>query len=146
MAGWTVRAVVSAADRTAAFAVRSAVFQHEQGVPAELEFDADDAIALHVIVAVAGEVVGTGRLLEYADHAKIGRMAVLAPWRGRGVGRALLDFLVGEAGRRGHVRIVLHAQVRAQGFYERAGFTAVGDVFDEAGIPHRRMERRVAAR
>ena len=68
-------------------------------------------------------------------------MAVLAQWRGRGVGRLLLDALLHEAAERGAVRALLHAQVHAIGFYDRAGFITVGDEFDEAGIPHRKMER-----
>jgi predicted GNAT family N-acyltransferase len=134
-----VRIVTTAAERDAAYAIRRAVFQEEQGVPAEIEFDDDDAVAVHVIAEVEGATVGTGRLVLQADHAKIGRMAVLVPWRRSGVGRMLLDALLREAMQRGAARAVLHAQVQALGFYARAGFTAVGDEFDEAGIPHRKM-------
>jgi predicted GNAT family N-acyltransferase len=74
-------------------------------------------------------------------YAKIGRMAVLRERRIAGAGRAILDTLVAEAVRRGVRHLVLHAQVHAIGFYQRCGFTVVGDEFDEAGIPHRRMER-----
>ena len=136
-----VRAVTMAADRAAAYEVRRRVFQDEQGVPAELEFDADDESALHVIAESGGQVVGTGRLVMHADYAKIGRMAVLREWRGRNVGRALLDCLVEEGARRGAPLAVLNAQVQAIGFYARAGFAVIGDEFDEAGIPHRRMEK-----
>ncbi|MGH7785843.1 MAG: GNAT family N-acetyltransferase [Candidatus Binatia bacterium] len=136
-----IRRVIDIADRDAAYAVRRAVFQGEQGVPAEIEFDADDERAVHMIAADQGTVVGTGRVVLQPDYAKIGRMAVLPGWRQRGVGRALLDALLQEAARRGAPRAVLHAQVQAIGFYARAGFTAVGDEFDEAGIAHRRMEQ-----
>lgn len=136
-----IRPVSSAADRDAAYAVRRIVFQDEQGVPPELEFDAHDDTAFHVIAVVDDHVVGTGRLVIHDDHAKIGRMAVLRAARTSGIGRALLDALTAEAARRGVARVVLHAQVQAIGFYERSGFTIIGDEFDEAGIPHRRMER-----
>ena len=136
-----VRRVSGAADRDAAYAVRRAVFQDEQGVPAEIEFDADDDSAIHMIAAADGAVVGTGRVVLRADYAKIGRMAVLPGWRQHGIGRALLDALLREAAQQGAPRAVLHAQVQAIGFYARAGFIAVGDEFDEAGILHRRMER-----
>lgn len=138
-----VRAVTTSAERTAAYAVRRRVFQDEQGVPAELEFDADDELAAHVIAAVDGTVVGTGRVVLHDDDAKIGRMAVLPQWRKHGIGRALLAALLREAARRGATRAVLHAQVHALGFYAREGFTAVGEEFEEAGIPHRRMEREL---
>jgi predicted GNAT family N-acyltransferase len=137
----TVRLVTTAAERDAAYAVRRTVFQLEQRVPPALEFDDDDDRAVHVIAEADGVVVGTGRVVLNRDSAKIGRMAVLTPWRQRGIGRALLTALLQEAERRGATRAVLHAQVHAIGFYSRAGFIAVGDEFDEAGIPHRKMER-----
>lgn len=140
-----VRTVKTDTDRAAAYDVRRRVFQDEQGVPPELEFDADDEIAAHVIAEVGGIVVGTGRVVRHDDYAKIGRMAVLAPWRKRGIGRALLSALVREAAQQGAQRAVLHAQVQALGFYTRAGFHVVGDEFEEAGIPHRRMERYLTA-
>lgn len=136
-----VRAVTTSADRAAAYDVRRRVFQDEQGVPAELEFDADDDVAAHVIAEVDGTVVGTGRVVLHVHYAKIGRMAVLPQWRNHGIGGALLSALLHAAAQRGAPRAVLHAQVHALGFYARAGFSAVGEEFDEAGIPHRRMER-----
>jgi predicted GNAT family N-acyltransferase len=139
-----VRPLASDADRAGAYEVRRRVFQDEQGVPAELEFDADDETALHVVAVARDRIVGTGRLVMHTEYAKIGRMAVLAEWRGRAVGRALLARLIDEAARRGAPRAVLHAQVQAIGFYARAGFAVVGDEFEEAGIPHRRMERALA--
>lgn len=137
---FVVRQIAGPADREAAYDVRRRVFQDEQGVPADEEFDADDEIALHVIALDGETVVGTGRLFFPPGHAKIGRMAVLKEYRGRGVGRMLLEALMDEAARQGATHVVLHAQVQALGFYERCGFVAVGQVFDEAGIPHRRME------
>jgi ElaA protein len=139
-----VRTVVTADDRNAAYDVRRRVFQDEQGVPPELEFDGDDAVAVHVVASAGGAVIGTGRLVVHADYAKVGRMAVLREWRGSGAGRAILRALMDEAGARGSARVVLHAQVHAIGFYERNGFRVVGDEFDEAGIPHRRMERALS--
>ena len=139
-----IKPVQSRSDRAAAYAVRRIVFQDEQNVPPELEFDSDDDTAFHVIAVVNDAVVGTGRLIIHADYAKVGRMAVLREQRASGVGRALLDALIAEAERRGAPRIVLHAQVQALGFYQRCGFTVTSDEFDEAGIPHRRMEREIA--
>jgi predicted GNAT family N-acyltransferase len=139
------RIVTTPPEREAAYAIRRIVFQDEQKVPAEEEFDADDEVAVHVIALDDDTAIGTGRVVFHADHAKIGRMAVVREWRGRGVGRALLEALVREAARQGATRALLHAQVQAIGFYERAGFTAFGEVFDEAGIPHRRMVRRLAS-
>ncbi len=124
-----------------AFAIRRRVFIEEQRVPEEIELDADDARALHVLALEDGRAVGCGRMVAHADYAKIGRMAVLRERRGAGVGRAMLEFLVASARERGFRRAVLDAQLHAEGFYLKLGFTAVGEVFEEAGIMHRRMER-----
>lgn len=139
----SVHLVTSAADRRAAFAIRGVVFQEEQGVPAEIEFDADDDTAFHVLAEVDGEAVGTGRLIVQEKQARIGRMAVFATSRRQGIGTALLERLVDEARRRGVARVILHAQVHAIGMYRRSGFVAVGSEFEEAGITHQTMERRL---
>lgn len=118
-------------------AVRRDVFVVEQRVPEDLEWDGDDAGALHVLASAGdGTPIGTGRLL---PDGRIGRMAVLRPWRGRGVGSAILAALVTAARERGDRLSSLHAQTHALGFYARYGFVAIGPEFMEAGIPHRQM-------
>ena len=117
--------------------VRTAVFVEEQGVPAELEWDELDDDCEHVIAeSSTGDAMGTGRLL---PDGHIGRMAVLRPWRGRGVGRALMAELLAVARVRGVESVELSAQTHAIGFYERFGFAVVSSEFIEAGIPHCRM-------
>lgn len=124
----------------AARAVRESVFVVEQGVPRELEHDANDASSRHVLARDAsGAAIGTGRLL---PEGHVGRMAVLAAWRGQGVGRALLERLLDEAAATGMRELVLNAQVPACGFYRRFGFVEEGEEFFEAGIPHRTMRRQ----
>ena len=117
--------------------VRRCVFIEEQGVPEDLEWDAEDAGSLHALASdAAGRPIGTARLL--AD-GHIGRVAALPSWRRAGVGRALVMRLVAEAKRRGHAVLQLNAQVAVLGFYARLGVVAHGPVFDDAGIPHRAM-------
>jgi YbgC/YbaW family acyl-CoA thioester hydrolase len=125
--------------------LRTEVFVQEQKIPAELEWDAADASALHAVAYNRfGLALATGRLLEHEPGvAKIGRMAVTGTLRGSGVGRAVLEALVGAARDRGFKRVLLHAQASAEGFYARAGFAAEGDRFEEAGIPHVAMVRRL---
>ena len=128
-----------------AFEVRREVFVREQGVPEEEEIDAHDrtdASACHALLVLSGRPAAAGRFFARPDGAvQIGRMAVRAEFRGLGYGRAILDALVDEAKRRGYPRVVLHAQTHARGFYERAGFTAHGPEFLDAGIVHVEMER-----
>ncbi|MGY1803930.1 GNAT family N-acetyltransferase [Blastococcus sp. SYSU D00922] len=124
-------------------ALRTRVFVDEQGVPPEIEQDDADATAVHGVGRdAAGGVVATGRLLLGDDGtATIGRMATDAAARGRGHAAAVLAVLEDEARRRGAAAVELHAQVTARGFYERAGYAAVGPEYLEAGIRHVTMRR-----
>ena len=130
---FSVRIADWESDGDALRAVREAVFVREQSVPQAMEWDEFDSACLHVVAETAVEAIGTGRLL--AD-GHIGRMAVLAPWRGRGVGSALFMALLEAAGKAGHRRVMLSAQSRVQGFYRRFGFEAQGVPYVEAGIEH----------
>ena len=136
-----VRPADWSADAATLRAIRTAVFVEEQGVAPELEWDDEDERAWHVLaIAPDGTMVGTGRLLR---DGRIGRMAVLKPWRGKGAGDALLTQLLKMAEAAGFRDLVLHAQTHAMGFYARFGFEPEGETFLEAGIPHCTMHRRL---
>jgi predicted GNAT family N-acyltransferase len=136
--------VATPADRPDVAALRTRVFVEEQGVPPEIEQDAADESAVHVLSRdTEGRVVATGRLLVRGRAAGIGRMAADASVRGRGYGAAVLEELHRQAVLRGVTEVELHAQVGARGFYERAGYTAVGEEYEEAGITHVTMRRRL---
>lgn len=142
----TTRVAVDQPDRAAALHLRRVVFTEGQGVPATLERDGRDADALHVVGLLAGRVVGAGRLVDRGDGTGlVQRMAVLEEARGRGVGSALLRRLERAARERGLRRLELHAQLPARGLYERAGWTASGPVFLEAGLEHVAMGKAVPA-
>lgn len=126
------------ADAARLTAIRRQVFVREQQVPETLEWDGLDTEALHLLAEDAdGAAIGTARLL---PSGQIGRMAVLAEHRRQGVGRALLLELLRVSEAEGRARLFLNAQVGALPFYASLGFEAEGDVFEEAGIPHRRMQ------
>ncbi len=127
-----------AAARAEAGRIRMTVFVEEQRVPAGIEMDDNDAVCVHALAYAQGRAVGTGRLL---PDGHIGRMAVLRESRFLGVGGAILERLVEEARRRGMQEVVLSAQTHALGFYRRHGFSARGEVYEEAGIPHQEMWR-----
>ena len=136
--------VATDADMPEVAALRTRVFVVEQGVPAEIEQDAADATAVHVLSRDAtGRVVATGRLLVSGPTAGIGRMATDAAARGRGHAAAVLAELHRQAVLRGVAEVELHAQLTARGFYERAGYGAVGEAYEEAGIAHITMRRRL---
>lgn len=129
-------------DRRDLLAVREEVFVVEQRVPIELEVDDDDPRSIHVLARDPdGRPIGTGRL---TPDGRIGRMAVLAPWRGQGVGSAILRSLIETARQRGATEVALSSQVAAEPFYARFGFVAEGEPYDDAGIPHRTMRLALA--
>jgi predicted GNAT family N-acyltransferase/gamma-glutamylcyclotransferase (GGCT)/AIG2-like uncharacterized protein YtfP len=131
--------ISSKEDLKKAFAIRMRVFVKEQGVPSDIELDRDDQRAVHFLATVSDKAIGTARIVMRRDSAKIGRMAVLKNYRRNGVGTKLLKRAVVTAKKLGAQKIYLHAQVAVIGFYERLDFRSVGRVFDEAGIPHRKM-------
>ncbi len=118
-------------------AIRGRVFIDEQGVPKEIEWDGQDDTAHHFIaINEAGQRIGCGRLL---PDGRIGRMAVLAEFRNKGIGGQILDAVIGKARDLGFTRVTLHAQADAVNFYHRAGFLNEGGEFMEAGIVHQGM-------
>jgi len=141
------RAVIVSTERERedAFSVRIAVFVNEQGISRAEELDDFDASATHCVAYVDGAAAGAGRLLLFDGYAKIGRMAVLASQRGTGLGALVLEVLEREGSTRGVRHFKLSAQLHAQGFYERCGYTAHGDVYDDVGIPHVDIEKRFEA-
>lgn len=135
--GYTIETTDWKHDQKAIQLIRRRVFIEEQQVPEELEWDDADTSCLHLLARLTdGSVVATARLL---DTGQIGRMAVLAEWRGRGIGSALLNELLRLAKQRRLQRVFLNAQAHAVSFYHGFGFREYGDSFNEAGIPHRKM-------
>ena len=125
--------------------LRMEVFVKEQGVPREIEIDEFDTMCRNVVaVNRLGHPVATGRLVSDAPGvARIGRMAVARELRGSKLGRQVLDALIQAARDRGDQEAVLHAQVHAQNFYAGAGFLPEGEVFEEAGIAHITMRKKL---
>jgi YbgC/YbaW family acyl-CoA thioester hydrolase len=132
-----------------AFVIREAVFVNEQGFALEIEKDAFDATSLHAVVYNRlGKPLATGRLLptsvvDGVQTSKIGRMAVHRVMRGSKLGKDILSTLVEAAKSRGDKQVKLGAQWNAQNFYAKQGFTAQGEPFDDEGMPHIEMVKRL---
>ncbi|MCW3046262.1 MAG: GCN5-related N-acetyltransferase [Solirubrobacterales bacterium] len=139
-----VRAARDDEELSAALAVRHAAFVVEQHVPVADELDGRDDRALHLVAIEEGTVVATCRLLPDGATVKLSRMAVAASARRRGMASALLHEAEERARTQGAQRIALSAQTDALGLYERAGYTAYGRRFMDAGIEHLMMEKRLA--
>ncbi|MEL6952571.1 MAG: GNAT family N-acetyltransferase [Pseudomonadota bacterium] len=130
------------AERQACFDIRRAVFIEEQNIPEAEEWDTHDESAVHVLARVGDAAAGTARVIVDGATAKIGRVAVLVTYRSTGLGFALLKASEEIAREAGCAMAVLDAQVYAVGFYERLGFVAEGDAFDDgSGILHLRMRK-----
>ena len=136
--------VTSDRELKAAFEVRLQVFVEEQGVSEELELDDLDQEALHMVVKDGERVIGTARVLFLtANQAKIERMAILKPFRRRGIGRGIISFLNEELRNKQVEQVVLHVQYAVVAFYKSCGFEESGLPFQEAGIKHIKMERQL---
>jgi len=116
--------------------IRTRVFIEEQNVPVELEWEEDDINCVHLLVKNDDEYIATARLL---GSGQIGRMAVLKSYRQCGIGSKMLKKLLSIAETLDLNTVFLNAQVNAVPFYKRFGFQEQGDIFDDAGIPHRKM-------
>lgn len=134
-----IRLADYSADYAAIRAIRFAVFVDEQRVPAELEMDERDVVCLHLLGYDGTTPIATGRL-DIGYDGKIGRVAILPSHRGGGGGTQLMARLHDLALQNGLASVWCNAQISAAPFYERLGYRRVGEPFDEAGIPHVRMQ------
>ncbi len=137
----TIAVVDGDSDMEAAFAIRREVFCREQGVAEAEEIDGLDPGCRHYLARLDGDAVATSRTRALADGAvKIERVAVLKPLRGTGIGAALMARVLVVIGAG---QAVLNAQLRVESFYAGLGFVTEGEVFQEAGIDHVRMVKRL---
>ena len=139
MAHLEVRQIDSPAELDDVFRIRHIVFVEGQDVPPDREWDGLDGDAEHVIALADGIPVGCARIRFPGGKAKIERLAVLPQYMGRGVGSAVMEYLVDHAWKRDVDEIYLHAQLTTLDFYSRFGFAPRGEVFDDANIDHKEM-------
>lgn len=129
-----------------ALSLRREVFVEEQHVPEELEIDEEDKIAFHLLVLKTEEAVATLRMLPHGESIKIGRVAVKKEYRRRGLGTRLVTLAIEHAVRGEFIDAILDAQLESIPFYEGLGFLEEGDVFMDAGIPHKKMRLGISGR
>jgi predicted GNAT family N-acyltransferase len=144
MKNLSIKVVTDEQELKSAMEIRRQVFIIEQGVPHDLEMDEYDAEALHIIAYYHGNIIATCRLIFLPDeHVKLERMAILKPFRNKGIGRKILDYIDRKMEDKQIKLIVIHAQSQAIPFYESFGFKRVGLPFWEAGIEHIKMQKHV---
>jgi predicted GNAT family N-acyltransferase len=139
-----IRRIAGDEELAAALELRERVFCGEQGVTLAGDRDGLDDRAIQLIALEGDDVTGTCRVLVDGDTARFGRLCVAPESRRRGLGAALLTAAEREARAARAARMRLHAQTAALGLYEQAGYTADGEPFDEEGIEHLAMEKRLA--
>lgn len=137
MTAATIIEALDSSDRDRCFAIRTEVFCGEQKVSREIEFDGLDAECRHYLAMFGDKPVGTARVRALGDdRVKFERMAVHLEYRGKDIGRALMNRAIADAVATGATSGILHAQSHARGFYEKLDFAQNGDQFMEANIPH----------
>lgn len=133
--------IAQPAELESAYAIRRSVFCDEQKVESDLEFDGLDDACRQYLATWKNQPMGTARLRDAGDGVvKIERVAVLLEARGKGIGKALMERTMEDARCGGAGTIAIHAQCHAEKFYEALGFRRIGGIFEEANIPHIRME------
>jgi predicted GNAT family N-acyltransferase len=141
-----IRRAFSSDDRESCMRIRMEVFVDEQKVSRDEEIDGLDDISFHYVAVDGLAAVATARLIPRGGTAKIGRVAVSRSVRGRGIGLALMRYVLRDAAGVGFTEAVLDSQTYAMPFYTRLGFVAEGDEFLDAGIRHFRMRRALDRR
>lgn len=129
--------------RNDAYIIRVRVFVDEQGFVDE--FDAIDDYAYHVAAYDGDKVIGCGRFFTEHDEKEyhVGRIAVLPEYRKLNVGSAIMQEIEKFSSGIGIERLVLSAQRRARGFYEKIGYIACGEEYLEEGYPHVLMKKTI---
>jgi len=125
-------------------AIRRSVFQIEQGVTPELDFDGQDETAEQILAYLDNQPVGTARI-SYLDEqtAKIERLAVLPKVRGHGIGKKIMEKALDVVAEKNIQQVVIHAQEYIKGLHQQLGFEQEGEIFNEAGIPHVKMRKKL---
>ncbi|MFM6402736.1 GNAT family N-acetyltransferase [Planktothrix sp.] len=121
-------------------AIRHQVFELEQGVAPELEWDGQDEFAQHLLAYLDDQPIGTLRIRDLDEqNVKIERLAVLASARGMGIGQQLMECALEVIAQTSIQTVIVNAQIYIQNLYLKLGFEPMGEPFEEAGIPHIKM-------
>ncbi|WP_299413972.1 GNAT family N-acetyltransferase [uncultured Sulfitobacter sp.] len=132
--------ITETTDTAACYALRHTVFVVEQGYTAEGEVDELDPLSHHLLALDRGTPIATARVFIDGLTAKIGRVCVLKPHRGNGLGADLIRAAVALSKENGAQRAILGAQAHAVSFYEKLGFVPYDPPYDDEGEPHQMME------
>jgi len=136
-----VQKVIHPEDLDKVFAIRKIVFVDEQDCPPELEWEHEDE-SVHFLATQNGQPCGACRWRKTDLGYKLERFAVLKEFRGSGVGRALIAEALSDLPEDAQY-IYLNSQLQATSLYAKFGFASEGEQFEEAGIMHYKMVKRI---
>ena len=134
-----VREIATRDEMEEVYQIRDEIFVHEQALTNDARFDPDDRRSIHFLAYIDDNPVGTGRLTVLMPEAQVAWVAVREPYRGYGVGKAVMLAILERARDAEADYVVLNAQSHALDFYRRLGFETLGSEFRMAGIPHQVM-------
>ena len=133
-----------------ALALRVEVFVDEQKVPKTEEVDYLDNVSsienkkvIHIVALFQQRIVGTARLIfdvPENEYPHIGRVAVKKEFRGRNIGRTIMDQLHQIAKKKLYDGVTLSAQIEVRDFYTKLGYVPRGSIYMDVGIPHQDMD------
>ena len=124
--------------------IRQKVFVEEQGF--QYEFDEIDDISTHFVLFDDNSTpIAACRVFwsEKNNSYVLGRLAVIKEYRGKGLGRTIVDDAEKHIKKMGGKELQLHAQCRITEFYKRIGFTPFGEVEYEEDCPHIWMKKSI---
>jgi GNAT superfamily N-acetyltransferase len=104
----------------------------------------EDSLLEELVVATGTVIPGPPPWDEDADGSwRIRGMATKEEFRGLGLGRRILDALLGHAAAYHGTMVWCHARIGALDFYRQAGFVPIGDLFDDGIAVHQSMWRTI---
>lgn len=123
--------------------IRSEVFLIEQNVPIKEEIDFYDRSAIQFIAYDEDTPIGAARFRVIEGKGKVERVCVKKAYRKKGVGKLIMNTIEEYAKTQNITHLVLSAQLTALPFYQKLGYQEYGDVFLDANIEHKMMDKRL---
>lgn len=123
---FTVKAITSKDEMWQALKIRETVFVAEQGIPRDVELDGRDGESLHILVYCHGLPVATGRFFMESDReGNLSRIAILPPFRGKGLGKRIVRELEKLAAAQGASTLCIYPHYYLETFYFELGYQKV---------------------
>lgn len=123
--------------------IRKVVFEDEQGFRDEFDGIDDSDTVVHMLLCKDDEPIATCRFFKVNDEYKIGRIAVVKEYRGQGIGKMIVRCAEEKVYELGGRELSLSSQVRVQGFYEKLGYVAEGEIYMDQMCPHIKMKKKL---